>query len=449
MPREFSLEDAKAAVLAALEQAHREDVVSEADAETYAAFVNSFADTAALDDWVFCQPLFKKRICNFPLCFNPPRASERKGGNQPAYCDDRDETGHPHSDYTWAKRRRKALRNRRDADSTSHQQAPAPDRPATAAHSAKAATLQSIEGLMESLVTEFHTFREAAAQSTDERTVRSEIEAIEHQARENVEREARLRVVAEQNEQKAQEQLKRMAADVQETDAAFEQMEQQAAKDRAERDAAVAAQEHAQRVAEEAIAEARRQAATEIEAAKSAFDEELRARGNDMARQVAEANEAREQALAAAAEREAAATAQVAAANQRATDAISDRDEHKAAAQGLAEANAKLAEANTALRDNALRREREFEDAMVQLRAAHDQDRTALRTSIDDLRARIDQLRADHDAAMERERARHDDILATRLREAADTANKLLTAETARLTAINERLQDRLNAAEQ
>lgn len=439
----FSLDDAKTAVLAAVQQALADNLLSEADAHDFATSINSFTDTFKLDDWVYWQPLLKRRICNFPLCFNTPRPAQRVGGgNPPAYCNSRDQEGHPHNESWRAKRLREKLKQRHKRETEGETDEPdEASRPVTAARSTVAASVATIEQGLDKLAGEVRALREAAERSTDETLVQAEIEAIQHQAREGVERESRLRAEAEKAAREANNQVDRMTADIEETDAAFEQLSARSAQDRADREAAQSKLAQVEQEAEEQIAAAHRRAELAIGQAQAAFDTELAQRSQVMADQVDAANTARDTALADAEARERAAVVEVAAATQRADDAIAARDELKALAE-------RLTEANTDLREAALRREREFESATTALRTAHEHDRAALQATIDDLRAKIDQLRADHDEAMERERARHEDVLAARLRDAADNAAKLHSAEMARLAAENELLQTRLAAIE-
>lgn len=448
----FSLDDAKNAVLAALQLAVADDVLSEADAHDFAASINSFTDTFALDDWVFVQSLLKRRICNFPLCFNAPRpASRTGGGNPPAYCTSRDQEGHLHSESWRAKRLRKKLREQRDqrATETRSDEPDEPSRPVTAARSTVAASVATIQQGLGKLTEEVRALREAAERSTDETLVQAEIAAIQHRAREDVEREARLRAEAEKAASAADNTVARMKADIEETDAAFEQLEARAAQDRAEREAAQTALADTKRAAADEVAAMLRHAQNEIDEAQAALTAELAHRSQVMADEVAAANDARDAAIADVENRERAAAVEVASATQRAADALAARDEHKTRADTLAEANVELVTLNNSLRDAALHREREYEAATAALRVEHEQVRAQLQSTIDELHARLDQLREEHDTAMTSERRRHEDILAARLREAADNADRLLAAQTASVTLQNELLQARLDATEQ
>lgn len=433
-------------MLAAVWEALADNALSEADAHDLAASINSFTDTFALDEWVFRQPLFiKRKICQFPLCFNSPRPAQRvSGGNPPAYCNGRDQAGYPHTAAWRAKRLRGKLREQRgnhEAEAVTDGSDEA-SRPVTAARSAIAASVATIEQGLGKLAGEFRQLREAAERSTDATLVEAEIEAIQHQAREGIERESRLRAEAEKAAREAANQVARMMADVEETDAAFEQLEARAAQDRADREAAQTALAETEQTAREEIAAVRRQSQEEVAEAQAAFTATLAERSQDMAHQIAAANRARDSAAADAEARERAAAVEVAAAAQRADDAIAARDELKAHADSLMEAN-------TALREAALRREREFEVAIAARLSEHEQDRAALHAIIDELRAKLDQLREEHDAAMALERNRHEEILAARLREAADNADKLLAAEMSRLAMHIKLLQARLDVAEQ
>lgn len=440
---DFTLDEAKTSVLSTLERlTYEEHLWPEAHGADYAASVNSFTDTFALDEWVLGTKPLDDRICRWPLCFNPPRPpattneGTTKGGNRPRYCDRHDE-GKPDTVPQRSRRRRQALRDRRDARTASDgagadtNMAGDGSQPVSHARTTMASIVAVIERALHEVTESFRTLEELAQRTTNEEMVASEIEAARIAARQDVEQEKGLRVAAEQQELEARTAVTRMNADVEEIQAALAALEESSARDRAERDAAVTRADEAGHERDEAIAAAQRE-----------FERELRERGNEMARQVAAATEARDKALADAEARERVASAQVAAAQQRAADLQEERDEAKAL-------NARLAEENIALRDVALGREREFDAEIRTLRETHQNSHDALQAGMDKLRTRIETMLAGHNHQLEQQRIRHEETLAARLGEAAETADRVHRAEIARLVADKEVLQIRLDAAQQ
>src|SRR5437899_10402045 len=83
---EFTLEDARAAVRAAIEKAVTLGALDNDTATLLIAEAEEPADVYALHEWVRAgSPKVSIHICNYPGCFHPRRQAEGPG-KPPAYC---------------------------------------------------------------------------------------------------------------------------------------------------------------------------------------------------------------------------------------------------------------------------------------------------------------------------------------------------------------------------
>ncbi len=434
----YSLSEAQAAVLRAIALiAHDHDpVISEADAAKLTRQVNACTDTFKLDAWVFASPLLKNLFCRFPLCFNPPRPpgqaedGSRRPGNPPAYCvDGVDEYGKPHNDPKYAGRRREALRKQRGALGASaqrEQDAEPDDRPVSQARGAVQAQVTEVVRRFEEVSDQVQRLTELAERAGDDDLRYEEIRAVQLEAQESVARESRRRLEAQEAQRAAEQETNRLASELEEAADIISQLTEEAASDRAARDeagaratGAAAEAEQARRDAEERVAAERERSDHAIATAKVKLDQELHVRMDEMDRRVAAANAERDDALTSAAERERTAGEQAAAAQQAASDARAARDEAAAEVR-------QLRQENTSLREAALKREREFEAVIAELRA------------------QADHARETHERNVQELRVKHEEVLAARLTDAATIAARVHEAEVSALKAKVEALQARL-----
>lgn len=413
------LEPAKAAVLGALAQAVAAEEISEEDAATYAATINAFRDAFALDDWLFWQPpSLNRRICNYPLCFNTPRSSpkQRAGGNPPAYCAETNERDQPHAISQNAIRRREKLHAAREEHGADNSAGPAAvvTGPVTEARTTFTTGVDLVVRTMEDLTAAVHSLREDAARGRDDALVQAEIDAVRHQANQEVERESALRAVLEQRAIKAEEQAARAGAELDELRAAFQQAEEQAERDAADRavlvHAALLALTATRATAERYVHQARLDAEQQIEQARARFTDELDRRTQEMNAAIEQANNDR-----AAADRAVA----------KAEQDLAKEVEHVAV----------LTAANNDLRDAAITREREFQETLAALGTEHQHTTDGLRATITTLQERLETARAAHDSALEDLRREQSVELAARLEEVKANADRLKDVEHAALSA--------------
>jgi hypothetical protein len=422
---DFTLSDAKTAVLQTLTRMITEEhVLSDAQAADYASRVDEFTDAFELDEWVLGTRPLDDRTCRWPLCFRsprPPAVTEdgmNKGGNRPRYCDNHDE-GNPDTVPQRSRRRRMTLRDRRArasarSDETGTTGGDEDTQSLFRTRATMASMVVTIERRITELTDELRTLQQLARDATDEQMVTAEIEAVRVAASQDVQREAGLRVAAEQNAMQEGIKARRMAAEVEEIQAALLALEKSSAQDRAERDDADERAESAERAAEVAREEANRRI-TEADKARKATILDAQARDRETEKRIA-------------------------AMEQLVASLRQERDEAKAACT-------RLAEANTVLHDDALRRERAFEADLNALRTAEKVTQDGLREAITELRDRVEQLLVKHEDDLSKERARHEVVLAARLGEAADTASAVHQASIVALTTENKLLQARLDTA--
>lgn len=445
-PETSALDDARAAVLRAVQQAVEQGNLPDEDAAGLVTEINAFTDLFALDEWVFEQPLLKKRFCRYPLCFNPPRPprepaeGRRRGGNPPAYCATGiDHEGQPHNGPFASMRsirRREQLRGTARADPAPPvapgRTAPGEDYPVSRARDDMPARIVGIVQGLGELTRQVAELREVAATAGDDEARWTEMEEVRHEARKLVEKETGLRLAAERRALEARALVNRLEADLGEANAAADEAAREVDLAHAQRDEA---RDRAQEISHEAeqlradtrrrldeahalaqwlLAEARWQAENTVAGIRQQADQQLSELQEEADRLVQAAQAAARETADAATQREIAADRKVAAAEQVVREARTTLAKAEATAQSLTRDNARL-------RDEAVERERAFEQ-------------------------RIDALHQDFERRLNELRDKHERDLADRLAQTQQAADALHQAEIATLTATNELLSTKLDA---
>lgn len=397
----ISLDEARTAVLTALDDAVRAGVVNEQAAARQAQEVRDLTTLFALDEWVFAHPTLKSKFCRYPECFNPPRPPV-KGGHPPAYCaEGRDEQGHSHDDAQRSLRRRKLLRKQAQQLTTEQNTAGTEvalrdDYPVTAGRASFTQQVYALIARFDAIGEEIQRLRDTAERATDEKSQLAEIEAIRNQAARQILQHDDARIEAERIAGEAESKVNSMISTVDEANDAAEQAEAAAEKAaekarKAEEDKAAALAElqemreklqaYAEEVetkiataedtaaagiaaAEDKAKDAIRKAEAEVEAAKKEFEQELDRRTKEMDAKVAEADRQRDEALDQAEQTMREADLKVEGAEAAVKDARQERDTAKETAKNLQSRVDQLLNA-------AIEREQHFHDELETLRAEH------------------------------------------------------------------------------
>lgn len=420
MTSDITLDQAKAAVQFALQQAVEEGL-PEAEAAVLAREIQACTGVFELDEWVFGQPLLRKRFCRYPLCFNPPRPGKRKGGNPPAYCADGiDEEGQRHDGPFSSQRsirRRMTLRaqaGKPSADTASTELVVRGSHVVTRARSDMAGKIMGIERGLDGLAREVAELRSVAEQAVDEEARWAEIEAIRSESERAVQEERGLRLAAENTARADRSALSQMAEDLSEMQAAMEEAIEEAQTARTDRE------------------EALRQVAEAASTAKR-----ITAETNEKLRQAAEATA---QAQAAAKQTEVQAEARVKAADKAAADA-------RAAYEEANRQLTALRQENVGLRDKAIEREQHFEEIIEKLHGKYQAEQRQLHDVIDGLQTKIDTLRAEHEQVQQHLRKSCKQEISGRVQEIRESLTLLHKAEIAQLHAGHTAAMTKLQAA--
>jgi hypothetical protein len=436
--RARELTRAQTAVRAAIEHAVSIESLDSDTATRLSGEVDSPADVFALDDWVQAVPAVAVQFCRFPGCFEPPRTATGPG-KPPAYCDTVvDERGQPAHTAVRSMRTRNRLR------SGGPRVAPTPtpgdqanERPVSWARTSVPDLVARVERVVAdqqaATAQALSDLRSTVALLGDDEARAAELESVQHDTAEEVEKAKGLRLAAQQQAREARADTERARTAEAEALAAAE--EALARVERIEADAAERVEAAEQRV-REAGQQAQQQAETDqarVDAAEQAADaartelDRMRVDATDrITTAEADAEEHKRQVIAdrdrTLAERQAEANALVKAAQQGAQQ-IRDQAE-----QRVREADQAVARADQAAKDAHAERDRQIElvtQLQVELAAQRDKFDTAEQRH----RAETDRVRDGHQAERDR--------LTEQLRDVTEKAAQV-RADLAAITAQRE-----------
>jgi hypothetical protein len=266
----WTMTDARAAVLAAVDQARTLGALTDEAAQLLAGpegAVAAIPDLYALRQLVDDTPALDEQFCRFPSCFHPRRPAPDGGGNRPAYCDVvRDpKTGKPAHDPVRSMRARRKLESGDRAAAAEQVHADqGGERPVSLAR----ATIPETVGRVEHVVTDavaqvtraLSDLRQQVAAVGNPEMVEAEIQSVRHDANTDVQRAVGAQLAAEKDARAARAEADKARRDRDEAVAAAEEAIGQAeavqasADEQAERDrlAVEAAQGEAQAAQEQA-----------------------------------------------------------------------------------------------------------------------------------------------------------------------------------------------------